>query len=51
MKPLFSTTLFIFKVEVLGHMPLFGIVVLLLIEGGGRFRLHHDESISKASAG
>jgi uncharacterized membrane protein YphA (DoxX/SURF4 family) len=42
---LFSATLFIFQGEVLGHMPLFGIVVLLLVEGGGRFRLFHDRSL------
>lgn len=36
---MFTTTLFIFKGELIGHLPLFGIVVALFIAGGGRFRV------------
>ena len=36
---MFTATLFVFEGEIFGHLPLFGIVVLLFAEGGGSFRL------------
>jgi uncharacterized membrane protein YphA (DoxX/SURF4 family) len=36
---LFVTTLFIFQEEVIPHLPLFGIVFVLLVEGAGSLRL------------
>ena len=36
---LFATTTFIFKGDLVGHLPLAGIVVALFLEGGGSYRV------------
>jgi len=47
---LFTTTLVLFKGEVAGHAPLFGIVFVLLVEGGGRLRVGLPSPASLAAA-
>ncbi len=46
---LFLTTAMIFRSELIGHLPLFGLAIVLLIEGGGGLRL--DDEIRRHMGG